>query len=88
MMDLRNYLDFSRAPDQLAGGIRSIPIETPKGRFWVWAKREGNKPRIRVLLLHGGPGATHELHEGFDGYLPAKGTAVETEFIVELDARD
>jgi proline iminopeptidase len=33
----------------------------------------GNNPRIKVLLLHGGPGATHEYFEAFDGYLPAAG---------------
>jgi len=33
----------------------------------------GNNPKIRLLLLHGGPGATHELYECLDGYLPAAG---------------
>jgi len=37
-----------------------IPIDTPKGTFQVWTKRVGNNPTIKVLLLHGGPGATHE----------------------------
>ena len=50
-----------------------IPISTPKGEFNVWTKRVGNNPRIKVLLLHGGPGATHELYECFDGYLPYEG---------------
>jgi proline iminopeptidase len=35
------------------GGIKLIPIETPKGVFKVWTKRFGNNPRIKVLLLHG-----------------------------------
>jgi len=50
-----------------------IPISTPKGEFKVWTKRVGNNPKIKVLLLHGGPGATHELYECFDGYLPSEG---------------
>lgn len=50
-----------------------IPITTPKGTFKVWTKRVGNNPRMRVLLLHGGPGVTHELYECFDGYLPKEG---------------
>src|SRR5436190_10684725 len=50
-----------------------IPIETPKGVFRVWTKRVGNNPRIKLLLLHGGPGATHELFEAADSYLPAAG---------------
>jgi proline iminopeptidase len=67
------YLDYSGRPDLLAGGVRMIPITTPKGSFKVWTKRVGNNPRIKVLLLHGGPGATHEYFEAFDSYLPAAG---------------
>ena len=48
-----------------------IPIATPKGTFRVWTKRVGNNPRLKVLLLHGGPGATHEYLEACDSYLPA-----------------
>ena len=47
-----------------------IPITTPKGEFKVWTKRVGNNPKIKVLLLHGGPGFTHEQYESFDGYFP------------------
>ncbi|MGK7295059.1 MAG: proline iminopeptidase-family hydrolase, partial [Candidatus Wenzhouxiangella sp. M2_3B_020] len=72
------------APDQFTGGIRRIPIETPRGEFSVWVKRVGNNPRIRVLLLHGGPGATHELYECFDGYLPAEG--IEYIYYDQLDS--
>jgi proline iminopeptidase len=39
----------------------------------VWTKRIGNNPRLRLLLLHGGPGATHEYLEACDSYLPAAG---------------
>ncbi|MCL4147965.1 UNVERIFIED_CONTAM: hypothetical protein GTU68_027423 [Idotea baltica] len=47
-----------------------IPISTPKGEFKVWTKRVGNNPTMKVLLLHGGPGMTHEIYECFDGYFP------------------
>ena len=50
-----------------------IPIETSKGTFHVWTKRIGNNPTIKVLLVHGGPGATHEYFEAFDSYFPAAG---------------
>lgn len=50
-----------------------IPVETPKGRFRVWTKRVGNNPRVKLLILHGGPGATHEYFEAFDSFLPAAG---------------
>ncbi|WP_306590335.1 proline iminopeptidase-family hydrolase [Geothrix sp. 21YS21S-4] len=55
------------------GGVKLIPIQTPKGTFKVWTKRFGNHPRIKVLLLHGGPGATHEYFEALEGYLPPEG---------------
>jgi proline iminopeptidase len=57
--------------DASSGGVKMIPITTPRGTFHVWTKRVGNNPRIKVLLLHGGPGATHEYFEIFDRYLPA-----------------
>lgn len=64
------YFDYSNNDDQITGGIKMIPIETPKGTFNVFTKRMGNNPKIKVLLLHGGPGASHEIFENFDGYLP------------------
>lgn len=68
-----SYLDYSQRDDVLSGGVKLIPITTPKGTFRVWTKRVGNNPRIKVLLLHGGPGVTHEYFEAFDSYLPAAG---------------
>ncbi len=73
MTQKNKYLDYSGSDDQFTGGIKMIPISTPKGEFNVWTKRVGNNPRIKVLLLHGGPGATHELYECFDGYFPYEG---------------
>lgn len=66
---------FQNDPEKVVqdGGIRMIPIETPKGNFRVWTKRIGNNPRIRLLLLHGGPGATHEYFECFESFLPLEG---------------
>jgi len=57
----------------VSGEVRLIPVETPKGTFRVWTKRIGNNPTIKVLLLHGGPGATHEFFEPFDRYFPQVG---------------
>ncbi len=65
------YLDNSNCDDRLSGGIKLIPIETPKGTFRVWTKRIGNHPTMKVLLLHGGPAATHEYFEAFDSYFPS-----------------
>jgi proline iminopeptidase len=47
----------------VAAGSRRIPVDTPAGRFEVWAKRVGNNPSLRLLLFHGGPGCTHEYFE-------------------------
>ncbi|HEX3911896.1 MAG TPA: proline iminopeptidase-family hydrolase [Steroidobacteraceae bacterium] len=68
-----NYFDSSGRDDVLSGGVKMITIQTPKGAFRVWTKRVGNNPTIKVLLLHGGPGATHEYFEAFDSYLPKAG---------------
>jgi proline iminopeptidase len=65
------YLDSAGRDDVLTGGVKMIPITTPKGTFNVWTKRVGNSPTMKVLLLHGGPGATHEYMEAFDSYFPA-----------------
>lgn len=64
------YFDYSKSDDQNTGGIKMVPITTPKGTFNVYTKRMGNNPKMRVLLLHGGPGGTHEEFTNFDGYLP------------------
>ena len=69
----RSYFDSSGRDDVLAGGVKLITIQTPKGPFRVWTKRVGNNPRIKVLLLHGGPGMTHEYFEAFDSYFPGAG---------------
>ena len=69
----RSYLDYTGRDDLLSGGVKLIAIDTPKGSFHVWTKRIGNNPTQRLLLLHGGPGGTHEYFEAFDSYLPNAG---------------
>jgi len=68
-----SYFDNTGRDDVLSGGQKTIVIDTPKGKFKVWTKRVGNNPTIKVLLLHGGPGATHEYFEAFDSYFPGAG---------------
>lgn len=67
---VNNYLDYSSRDDKLSGGVKMIPIQTSAGEFNVWTKRVGNNLTMKVLLLHGGPGATHEYFEAFDSYFP------------------
>ncbi len=70
--DLKTY--FSDTTTGLkSGGVQMIPIKTPKGEFMVWTKRFGNNPTTKVLLLHGGPGCTHEYFESSESFLPQEG---------------
>ena len=68
-----DYTSNTGRDDVLSGGVKMIPVNTQKGTFRVWTKRVGNNPRIKVLLLHGGPGMTHEYLEAFDSYFPGAG---------------
>jgi proline iminopeptidase len=70
---MSGYLDYSGRDDVLSGGARRIPVTTPAGTFRVWVKRIGSNPALRVLLLHGGPGSTHEYLEACDSFMPAAG---------------
>ncbi len=56
-----------------AGGIKMVAVTTPVGTFNVWTKRIGTNPRIKVLLLHGGPAATHEYFESLESFFPKEG---------------
>jgi proline iminopeptidase len=67
-----DYFNYGDTSLQTAG-IRMIPIQTPVGEFNVWTKRFGNNPRIKVLLLHGGPAAGHEYMECFESFFPKEG---------------
>jgi proline iminopeptidase len=65
------YWDDAGRDDVLSGGVKLIPIITPQSVFRVWTKRIGNHPTMKVLLLHGGLGVTHEDLEAFDSSFPA-----------------
>jgi proline iminopeptidase len=68
---------FEKTTDSIQnGGVKVIPIITSKGTFKVWTKRIGNNPKIKLLLLNGGPGATHEYFECFENFLPAEGIEI------------
>jgi len=69
----QRYYDRTGRTDVVSGGVRLIPVTTPLGTFNVWTKRVGNNPTLKVLLLHGGPGATHDYFEAFDSFLPEAG---------------
>lgn len=56
-----------------AAGVKMIPIKTAAGNFKVWTKRFGNNPRIKILLLHGGPAFSHEYMECFETFFQREG---------------
>jgi proline iminopeptidase len=71
-VSVENYFNYSDTGVG-SGGIKMIPVETPAGKFRVWTKRIGNNPRIKILLLHGGPAMTHEYMECFESFFPREG---------------
>lgn len=71
-MLVSQYFNYGDTGVQQAG-IKMIPITTPAGEFKVWTKRFGNNPRIKILLLHGGPAMTHEYMECFESFFPKEG---------------
>jgi proline iminopeptidase len=68
---LTAYFNYSDSLE--SGGVKMIPITTPVGSFKVWTKRFGNNPKIKILLLHGGPAMTHEYMECFETFFQRQG---------------
>jgi proline iminopeptidase len=65
-----DYQDFKTEGKFQAGGVKMITL---KEGYKVWTKRIGNNPKIKVLLLHGGPALTHEYMECFESFFPKEG---------------
>ena len=72
-VDYERYFDRANARGVLSGGVNVVTVTTALGEFQVWTKRTGHNPDVALLLLHGGPGATHEYFLSCDSYLPAAG---------------
>ncbi len=51
------------------GGTKFILVD---GKYNVWSKKVGDG-KIKVLLLHGGPGFSHDYFECFEDFLPKEG---------------
>src|SRR5262249_3887732 len=62
--------DTLNPPDIRGAGIRMVPVVAGKDKSWT--KRLGSGP-VKVLLLHGGPGFSHEYLEAMESFLPAAG---------------
>ncbi|WP_295673308.1 proline iminopeptidase-family hydrolase [uncultured Mucilaginibacter sp.] len=54
------------------GGAKMILVD---GKYRVWTKKVGDG-RIKVLLLHGGPGFSHDYFECFEDFLPKEGMEI------------
>jgi proline iminopeptidase len=70
---LSKYFTYKENTDIESAGVKMIPIKTPIGNFKVWTKRFGNNPKIKILLLHGGPAMTHEYMECFETFFQREG---------------
>ncbi len=62
--------DGLNPPGIRLAGIRMLPVVG--GKYKVWTKRLGSGP-VKVLLLHGGPGFSHEYLEAMESFLPEAG---------------
>jgi proline iminopeptidase len=68
--------DVLNPPGIRTAGIRMVPVVA--GKYKVWTKKLGGGPSqgtgsVKVLLLHGGPGFSHEYLEAFESFLPQAG---------------
>jgi proline iminopeptidase len=68
---VRDYFSYGDSIE--SGGVRMLPVKTPIGEFKVWTKRFGSNPKIKILLLHGGPAMTHEYMECFETFFQREG---------------
>ena len=62
--------DALNPPGIRTAGIRMVPVVA--GKYKVWTKKLGTGS-VKVLLLHGGPGFSHEYLEAFESFLPQAG---------------
>ncbi|MRW84890.1 proline iminopeptidase-family hydrolase [Pseudoduganella sp. FT26W] len=62
--------DGLNPPGIRTAGVKMVPVVG--GKYKVWTKKIGSGP-IKVLLLHGGPGFTHEYLEAMESFLPQAG---------------
>ena len=68
---VNDYFNYGDSVE--SAGVKMIPIKTPVGDFKVWTKRFGSNPKIKILLLHGGPAMTHEYMECFETFFQRQG---------------
>jgi proline iminopeptidase len=62
--------DGLNPPGVRVAGIRMLPVVG--GKYKVWTKKVGSGD-VKVLLLHGGPGFSHDYLEAMESFLPQAG---------------
>lgn len=62
--------DGLNPPGIRTAGVKMVPVVG--GKYKVWTKRIGSGP-VKVLLLHGGPGFSHDYLEAMESFLPQAG---------------
>jgi proline iminopeptidase len=67
---LTQHPDGLNPPGIRTAGIRMVPVVG--GKYKAWTKKVGSG-RTKVLLLHGGPGFSHEYLEALESFLPQAG---------------
>ena len=65
----KKELPSSAVSEIKTGGSKLISVD---GKYNVWTKKVGDG-KIKVLLLHGGPGFSHDYFECFEDFLPKEG---------------
>ena len=66
---VKNSQNLSIEPPEVSSDIQMIEIA---GGHKVWTQKVGSSESIKLLLLHGGPGATHEYFKILDKYFIRK----------------
>jgi len=62
--------DHLNPPGIRLAGVRMVPVAG--GKYKVWTKRIGHG-KLKVLVLHGGPGFSHDYLEALESFLPDAG---------------
>jgi proline iminopeptidase len=62
--------DGLNPPGIRTGGVKLVPVAG--GKYKVWTKKIGDGA-VKVLLLHGGPGFSHDYLEAMESFLPQAG---------------
>jgi proline iminopeptidase len=58
------------------GGVEIVKVKTKSGDFNIWTKQVGRNASVKVLVITGGPGLSHEYAEAFESFFPKEGIEI------------